>query len=313
MNGCYPRTLSGVRKKLFFLTATVLTVFAIAMWSRSTLPERSCFVPVKWTVADTPAIEVSVDGQKCLLQLCTAEKFFLTLDEAGLGLIADKAKKGLSQWYDVKGVGHESAVYKTQNFLIEHLVFSNIEAIFTPEKDEKATSILWSSPNCNADLFPKTCGSIGRPLLLKTNLYLDLGHDIIILASSKEALKRHGIFVDTMKKFALEPEERGVIVKVDTEVGPLRLAINTGSTISIVRSSSLQPWSNNTGAMWKDYRGFSYFRTDLSIGGSKIGRQDICLTEVTEGISWLDGWLGADFLCNHRVYIDFPNKIVYIS
>ena len=63
---------------------------------------------------------------------------------------------------------------------------------------------------------------------------------MIIATKSEDVLKKQGIFLDTMKKFPLEPEDRGLVVKVDTSMGPLRLEINTGATLNMARASSIK-------------------------------------------------------------------------
>ena len=117
-----------------------------------------------------------------------------------------------------------------------------------------------------------------------------------------------------MKKFSLEPEERGIVLKVDTDVGHLRLDINTGATISLVRSSLLASRPNYAAKMQKDsYKGLVYFTTDLVVGTTTLGRQEMYVTDLADEATWFDGCLGIDFLKKHIVYIDYRDKCVYIS
>lgn len=116
-----------------------------------------------------------------------------------------------------------------------------------------------------------------------------------------------------MKKFSLEPEERGIILRADTEIGPMRLDINTGATVSLVRSSLFDQMPNLAKKLQKDWRGLSYFVTNVLVDSTALGWQKMYPVDISEDIVWADGCLGADFLDKHIVYIDYPNKKVYIS
>lgn len=58
----------------------------------------------------------------------------------------------------------------------------------------------------------------------------------------------------------------------------------------------------------------TYFTTDLVIGATTIGRQEkIYLVDMSDEMTWMDGYLGVDFLKSHVVYIDYRNKAVHIA
>ena len=63
----------------------------------------------------------------------------------------------------------------------------------------------------------------------------------------------------------------------------------------------------------KDWRGLSYFVTNVLVDSTALGWQKMYPVDIREDIEWADGCLGVDFLNEHIVYIDYPNKKVYIS
>jgi hypothetical protein len=140
-----------------------------------------------------------------------------------------------------------------------------------------------------------------------------LGHDRIIVAKIDELRAKYGVSLDKMKRFALEPDERGIILKVNSGFGPLRLGINTGATVNLIRSSLIQSIPNYAALLQKGYLGMSCCTTDLVVDATTFRQQRMYVVEMAEGITWMDGCLGVDFLKKHLVYVDYPNRTVYIS
>lgn len=300
------------RKLMIFFGFGVCVVSILIWWFQGRSSEQSSYIPVVWTSAQTPAIEASVDGKKCLLELSSANKFFLSLNENGLTLVEDKTPCGTETWHDIHGNLYESLSYRVKNLTIGSITYSNIVAQ-SKKKDDEEKSWLWTNPNFKKNAERTISGSIGKPFFEKTNLLLDLGHNIIVVTNSEAALKKQGISLDSMEKISLEPEERGLVLQVTTNVGPLRLGINTGATLSIARSSLVQSTSDAASKIRKDYRGVPYFISDLVIGQTNVGTNEIFLTDMSDEITWVDGCLGVDFLKKHLLYIDYQNKVVYIK
>ena len=243
-----------MNKRLF--VGTIIGVCGIAAltywWKVNSTPEAP--IPVVWTVSTTPAVQARIDGKTCFLTLSSASKFFLTLNENGMDLLEDKTPCGTATWRDLKGNSYESPSLHVKRVVVGPLEFSGVIAQGIYNKDAQ-NGILWESPNYKRSDWPETSGSLGRPLLANTNLLLDLGHDKVIVANSKNSLKKYGVNLASMKKIPLEPDERGIIVKINTGIGPLRLDINTGATNSVVRPS-LVIASDYAARLQKDQKGF---------------------------------------------------------
>ena len=301
-----------MRKNLFVAAVIgVCGIAAFAYW-RKVNPTLEAPIPVVWTASATPAVQAMIEGKPCFLILSSASKFFLSLDEDGVELLTDKTPCGRALWRDPKGNTYESPSFRVKKVEVGSLEFLDVIAQGIYKKDSQNT-ILWESPNYKKEDWPETSGSLGRPLLAKTNLLLDLGHDRIIATNCKTSLKKYGFNLDLMKKIPLEPDARGIVVKINTGIGPLRLDINTAATASVVRSSLVMA-SDYATKLRKDQNGLSYFTTDLAVDSTPIGRQEeILLLEISDEMTWMDGYLGVDFLKHHVVYIDYQNMTVYIS
>ena len=302
-----------MRKRLFVASCAVLSIMSVLVWWWMISPAKCSSIPVVWTAGGTPVIEATIDGKKCLLKLSSSNKFFLSLKNSAVEYIEDKTPQGTATWRDRTGNWYEASSYRVKNLTVGSFTFSDVMATGENLKAEQNNIIVWNNPDHNTDGYPKISGELGRPFLAKTNLLLDLGHDRVIVTNCQDSLKKYGIILDSMKKFPLEPEERGIVLKIDTGVGPLRLDINTGTTLSLVRSALVMSSPEHAARLQKEYRGLSYFPTDLVIGNTIIGRQEMYLTDLTEGMVWMDGCIGVDFLKKHLVYIDYRNKTVYIS
>lgn len=301
-----------MRRRLF-VTAVIgfCGIAALAYWWR-VHPISEDSIPVVWTASETPAVEAMIEGKPCFLTLSSASKYFLSLDENGVAFLTDKTPCGITTWRDPKGNSYESPSLHVKKVRVGSLEFLDVIAQGIYKKDAQNT-ILWESPNYKKDDWPETSGSLGRPFLAKTNLLLDLGHDRIIVANCKDSLKKYGVDLDAMKKIPLEPDERGIIVKINTGIGPLRFDINTAATTSVVRPSLVLA-TDYAARLRKDQRGLTYFVTDFVVGATTIGRhEDIYLLEMSDEMTWMDGYLGVDFLKQHVVYIDYQDKTVYIS
>jgi hypothetical protein len=86
----------------------------------------------------------------------------------------------------------------------------------------------------------------------------------------------------------------GPEIQLETEMGVKRLLVDTGAGRSVLRGKGKD----------KDLR----FWTDEH----DLGALKVCFFELTDRFE-VDGILGMDFFLKHRVCIDFPGSMVYIS
>ncbi len=253
-------------------------------------------------------LNASIEGKTYPLQFDLGSKFPLSLKKSVLEAINDKKSFGLAKWQDVKGNFYEEPSYSIPCIKIESLVLTEI--IARQENDAFRTgTTIWKDISGVPNSTCKHVGCLGRPLLEQTNFLLDLKNSQMIACNSKRRLQKIGFVLDNMAKVPFEGGSKGIIINFETDIGILRLGLDTGSTITLIRTCCLQD-QNCT----KDARGFSVFTTQkFSVGNKDFGTMILFLYDITPELKEIDGMLGMDFLENHIIYIDYKDEFVYIG
>lgn len=293
------------RGRLYLLIVCAV-IFTLIAFNDFFKVSRVVCVPITFTLSGTPALLATIEDNECLLELDLGSKFQLSLKKSILDGINDKKAHKMAHWKDAKGDSYESPSYLIPNVSIGDLVLADV--IARQESDiYRQNTTLWNDQD-KKDVQIILLGSIGRPLLEKTNLLLDFPHSKMIACNSKYKLKRLGIYLENMTKIPFEGGERGIIIKTDTDAGILRLGLDTGATITLIRSSRLHDQKCTI-----DEHGFSTYTTSkLSIGNADFGSKDLFLYDITSELHEIDGVLGMDFLKDHVIYIDYQEKMIYI-
>jgi hypothetical protein len=264
-------------------------------------------IPLKTTSAGTPSMVTEIGKEKYTLAFDLGSKFLLSLSKNVLDSITNKTLHETVQWRDVQGKTYEGPSYLIPQISIDGLILNNVVA---KQEDDSFTSntTLWDD---NKEVFiDERSGTLGRQLLDKTNILIDFPHATMFASNNKTALKKAGFFLDKMVPIPFETGPKGIIIlNVNTDAGILHLALDTGATITIVRSSRVQDQT-----CIKNDRGFFDFITSrFSIGNNDFGKQRLLLYDITPELKEIDGLLGMDFLKHHVLYIDYQNKILYLD
>ncbi|MGE5195809.1 MAG: hypothetical protein ACM3JI_00585 [Anaerolineae bacterium] len=298
-----------MRKKYYFGIAgcSIIVAFFI-LWHGFTISPSFTQIPVTFTSFDTPLLASEIEETKYLLKFDLGSKFQLSLNKDILASITDKKPYCVAKWRDIKGNFYESPSYLVPKIRVGDLILT--EVIVKQEDDIYVThTTLWKDSKDERKFENKDAGTLGRPLLEKTNLLLDFSNSKIIACNTKQKLKEMGFLLDEMAQVPIETDAKGIIVKVNTDAGTLKLVLDTGATITLIRSSLLQAQ-----ACKRDERGFLTFVTSRFVMGKKdFGRKNLFLYDITPELHEIDGILGMDFLKNHVIYIDYPNKVIYVG
>jgi hypothetical protein len=301
--------IKNIKKNIYsrisiFLSALVLIGFFCIYFNSSSLIR----IPVSFTHAETPAVTANIEGKSYAVELDLGSKFQLALDQSVLDSILEKRSSGKANWRDLHGNFYECASYILPRVSIANLVLKNITAN-QESNDFKKNVTLWRDKEKNVTAV-RCSGSLGRPLLEKTNLLLDLQNSEMIACKSSDQLKKAGFLLNRMVQVPFEENgTKGIIIKVDTDLGALKLAIDTGATSTLVRTPNFQVQNKAT-----DERGFQFVDSKMFVIGNRdFGAKKLILYKITPELTFVDGLLGMDFLKKHVVYIDYKNKVVYIG
>ena len=266
-------------------------------------------IPIILTSFGCPAILTTIEEKTYLLQLDLGSKFPLSLSKDVLESISEKRIHGVARWQDAKGNFYESPSYLIPRVKIGDFVLTSL---VTRQENEayRFNTTLWNDNKEEKNLPQKQVGSLGRSLLEKTNVLLDFKNSKMILCSNKRQLQKMGFYLNRMIQVSFEQGEKGIIIiNAETEAGTLRLGLDTGATITLIRTSRVQNQKCTI-----DARGFSIFSSrKFSIGDNDFGSKNLFLYDFTPELLDIDGVLGMDFLKNHTIYIDYENKMIYIE
>lgn len=296
-------------KRRYLIAASFIIVTCFTFWRICIDHSQFISLPIIITPAGTPAVMTTIEGKQCLLKFDSGSKYQLSLTRNILESIVDKKVNGIAQWRDLKGNFYESPTYQISDIKIGSLVLKNV--IVSQEDDGFINNTTLWNDNKNAKNSPIQClGTLGRPLLQQTNLLFDCSKSVMIACNNKQELKKTGYSLENMSRVPFEEiGTKGIIIKVDTDRGILKLSLDTGATITLVRSSLIQDQKCT-----KDKRGFLFFHSSkFSIGEKDFGGKNLFFIDITPELHEIDGILGMDFLEKHTFYIDYKNKMVYFK
>lgn len=269
-----------------------------------TIQQKPARIPLTITPSGIPAVKVTIEQRSYLLHIDLGSKFLLSLQNNVLESIRDKKTDSMVTWRDGRGKSYQSPSYfipivKLGDLILKDVLANQEDAVFI------SNTTLWKEEG----LVKEEVGALGKPLLKKTNLLLDFQNSLMIPCNERGRLEKEGYSLDDMVKLAFTEGKAGLIILADTDAGKLRLGVDTGSTLTLVRSSRLQEQR-----LVKNKRGFSIFNSyKFSLGEVDFGNKDLILYDITPEIDDMDGVLGMDFLEKHVVYIDYKNKFIYIK
>ncbi len=262
-------------------------------------------IPVKFSHSNTPIIDADVEGKIYPLMLDLGSIFSLSLDKDLLEKI-NKQACDLVKWRDWKGTPYESLSYLIPKVNLYGLEWTKVVAKET-NRQQNTAGVLWDDK-------PETLceeefkGKIGLPLLKKTNLCLDFCHQAIFSCNSLKTLQSKGICPKNMIQIPFYLKKGVLIVHAETEVGQFNLIVDTGATVSVIKSSLIDEMYQK-----KDQRGLPFVISSyLKLSRTDFGELNFYLCDLDRRDE-IEGILGMDFLKRHIIYIDYPNKVLYIE
>lgn len=237
-----------------------------------------CSCVITYDKYDHPLATVDLQGHKCELEVRIGSRFPLFLNKEILDGI-EKQSQGTTQWHDIHGQQHEAPVYLISKMKVGDLTLKNVLVNQTLDKK---------------------CGTLGKFLGGEFNLLIDFPHSRIIACDTFSRLKAKGLTSNHWACVPFEWNHGGIVLQVNTDLGTRKLALNTTSTTTLIRSSLTSA-------------GGSFDSSTFSVGGQEFGNITFFPVDLPEGLDEIDGFIGMDFLKKHAIYLDCSNKFVYIE
>lgn len=290
------------RKSFWFFASIVCLACFIGYFGNFFQKDPYARIPIAFGKARCPIAAVTIGGSSYPLEVDLGSMAFLSLDPNLLFHI-EKEDHGSVPWLDLKGNLYHSRCYLLSEIQIGGIPMKEVLADEQQDSFFRATS-LSKEPTNNRPL-----GSIGRPLLKKINLLLDFPHSQMILTDNIKRLKREGYAIDEMTCVPFLWTRAGLVLAIETDLGKKNFMLDTGSTLVLIRSSLLDLQT----LVEKEEGLLAFTTSQFQMGDTDFGIQDLYRFDLTEELTEIDGVLGMDFMRKHLLYIDYPNRNIYIG
>lgn len=284
----------------------ILAFTAYVIWHSSFTTKQYSSIPVVFGPSDVPRTEVEIQGKKYPLEIDFGSKFQLVLNHDILNNLK-KNQKGTLPSRDARGNMYTSPAYQLQKIQVGTHVFKDV---IVKERDEEQVlnSVIYTE-NGRDEILNQKVGLVGRALLEKMNLLLDFKNSVMFECNSIKDIEQIGYSVIKLTSSPFDVGRTGFILTINTDIGNVRLSLDTGSTVSMIRSSFVKE-----GLPKKQEFGLSCITTQLfEIGNRNFGGMNLYLYDITPELHEIDGLLGMDFLKNHVLFIDYKNKMIYVG
>jgi len=262
-------------------------------------------LPMEFSNANIPYIAVEIEGMTHHLEIDTGSKFAVSMTPTLLGHIMQKNQVGMDYWWDIAGNLYQSPTFLLPRMDLGEIVATNIRV--QQEDEQFISNNTARGDDEEEEGIEDKQGTIGWPLLSQMNLLFDCRYYTMLVTNDQKRLENEGYYLDEMAKIPFELDD-GIILQVGTEFGMTRALLDTGCTLNHIRSSIVQEQVCEKGVFGTP----RYFSAKFLMGGQDFGKIGFHHFDFDPQMRE-DIILGMEFMDEHIVYLDFYNKIAYIS
>jgi hypothetical protein len=260
-------------------------------------------IPLGFSAYKIPTTYVEIQGKKYKVEIDLGSKTALTLNKSALDQI-EKTSSETSRWMSFKGEKYEAPKYLIEDVRVGNFSIKNVSSKEESENFANHGSILIQDPMHQAE---EKAGRIGRDFFSNNNLFLDFNRCVLFICGNVKDLKKNHYQLDSFTQAPMNLTSDGVVIEVEMDMGIKRFLLDTGSTISAIRSMNIQENTSSRNKMPV------YESSKLIIRGTDFGGQVLYLLDISPDFKDFDGILGMDFLNEHAVFLDFTKNIAYIG
>lgn len=295
-----------MKNRFVFRSILLIVVGVICLWyflSPNDYHER---VSVGFMLNKSPYVSIEIEGKSYPVLIDLGARSQMSLEKDILEQI-QKKPEGTHLFRDMHGKRYESVKYRIPKIKIGSVEFKDIEVLEENIDFVTKGSVLYSK---DTEKYKReVVGDIGRGLLKQVNMLLDFPHAAVFLSNQLNELKKSGYNVNTWLKVPFKLDPKGMVLEIDTDLGKKRFMLDTGLTVTLLRSSNVQNHNE-----LEQHFGMPIFPTSkFIIEGKDFGKMNLHLREITPELDILDGILGMDFFSKHQIYLDFHKKMAYIN
>ncbi len=299
----------NLKKRGFSLgiSLILLSIIPVLGW-KGFCKERLYFeiASIELTRSNLPCIDIKIEGENYPIMVDLGSRFGLCINDEVLAKL-NKTRRGIQVSRNIWGTKFKHPKYIIPKLELGSLCFEK-SSVTRISAEEKEAVLIWRKEG--KKLPAESIGEIGRGLLKKFNLLFDIQKSRMIATNDTEALQKEGYSVDSFIKIPFKLDYRGIVLKVKTDLGQLKLILDTGTTLTFLKDSMLP----KDGEVSIGYHGLSSINSNrFAIGGTEFGPQNLTFLKMADKLGELHGLLGMDFIQNHVIYIDFSKKVLYIQ
>jgi hypothetical protein len=294
------------KRSIFLLSGLILTlVTSIGYFIHYSSNKSFISLPLSYSSKKTPLLQAKINNKDVLLGIDFGSKYHLFLNESFLARI-EKKELGKELTRDFKGNKYQTPFYRLSKLQLGPLSFHNVKA-HEQSQEQNTNQTLWEAENpSNNDLI---VGYIGRPAFETRNFLLDFPHRKFILCDDMPTVRKNGYDLDDFLKVPCIQTKFGIIMNFMTDFGEARLVLDTGTTITMLRSGFTKDAPTTL-----DSRNIPHvFSEKFMIGGFDFTNKNLFLFDISDELTLFDGILGMDFLEKHILYLDRKNSMIYIK
>ena len=292
-----------IRYSILILLIPITGWFVWLFYNKNSIGTK---IPITIGLGKTPSIPIEIQGNRFLLNLDYGSKFELILSKEILASLK-KESRGRLITRDAKG-----NTYESDAFVLTQVNIGNRKIAQTTSKELEEAFVKNTTLYTNmseSDLLKDKNGSIGRGILAKMSVLLDLHNHFLLEAKDLNTLIKSGLFPEKYLAIPCREGRTGLILDVETDLGFMRLSLDTCASLSLVRASGI----DDTTLLENHYGMDKLTSQKLVIEGRDFGRTDLYLYEITPELDEIDGVLGMNFLEGRILYIDYPKRMIYIG
>ncbi len=268
--------------------------FSLVFLIKELLPPT--FMQLQFSSDSRPLVPVKIKGKQYLLELNFGSKADMQLCKSTLDLL-EAPKIDNFSLHTLKGIF----------MVVPSYVVNNIELSGKSPFTARALMDVHTKPKTKS--FLKIAGCLGRGILEKDTLFLDLQRKRFALGLNLSQLVKAGYKIEKMERYPFFMSKLGLVLPCTVEGHPVRLGIGAYSPCSFLflhaHPSPLAHIASTSAT--------SCSLPHLMLGKQDLGVKKFFFLQVSDLLEDIDGELGLDFLKTHTLYIDYREKIVYVG
>lgn len=152
-------------------------------------------------------------------------------------------------------------------------------------------------------------GVIGNKILEKTNLLLDFPNNKVIFIRDVNCKTINHYQIMEWVKVPFEWHSVGMILDVETNLGLEKYLLDTGATHNFIYYEHLQEQAPQL----YNEQGNQIILSKFILGNHDFGQQKFIKLKNLVTFVNEQGVIGVEFLKQHVIFIDYPNKMLYIK